>query len=141
MLFLEIVLFGLCGVVMWSIHLILVLVVSTGILAGLTHSQGYRNFSTNDNSYNLMHWGILFSGEELHNNHHQDPAAAKLSVMHNEFDLGWLYIKLLVKVNLATLRKDVADIEQPVVVDSYDNTLSLDQNLNLYADSIPSEIN
>ncbi|KTC84045.1 acyl-CoA desaturase [Legionella brunensis] len=105
-LLLEIAFFGLWGVVLWNLQMIFQIVAQTALINGLGHYCGYRNFHTDDNSHNLIRWGILISGEELHNNHHHDPAAAKFSCHKNEFDIGWLYISLLRKLKLAQLRKD-----------------------------------
>ncbi|KTC78504.1 acyl-CoA desaturase [Legionella cherrii] len=101
---LYILLFGLWGMVMWDINIIAITMVLFGAFAALTHVYGYRNFNTKDNSHNLMRIGILLNGEELHNNHHNNPTSAKLSLLDNEFDLGWFYIKMLMKLNLAKLR-------------------------------------
>ena len=103
-LVLYILLFGLWGVVMWDINIFVITLVLFGAFAALTHVYGYRNFGTKDNSRNLMHMGILLNGEELHNNHHNNPTSAKLSFLDTEFDLGWFYIKMLMKLNLAKLR-------------------------------------
>ncbi len=101
---LYILLFGLWGMVMWDINVLLITIVLFGAFAALTHIYGYRNFNTKDNSHNLTRMGILLNGEELHNNHHNNPASAKLSFSDKEFDLGWFYIKILLKLNLAKLR-------------------------------------
>ncbi|QMT61335.1 acyl-CoA desaturase [Legionella sp. PC997] len=101
---LYIVLFGLWGMVMWDINIFAITTVLFGAFAALTHKCGYRNFDTKDNSRNLMHIGILLNGEELHNNHHHNPSSAKLSYLNTEFDLGWFYISILMKLNLAKLR-------------------------------------
>ncbi|WP_454782994.1 acyl-CoA desaturase [Legionella sp. WA2022007384] len=101
---LYIVLFGLWGMVMWDLNILAITTVLFGAFAALTHKWGYRNFDTKDNSRNLMRIGILLNGEELHNNHHNNPASAKLSFLKNEFDLGWFYITMLMRLNLAKLR-------------------------------------
>ncbi|MCW8397543.1 fatty acid desaturase [Legionella sp. PATHC038] len=108
---LYILLFGLWGMVMWDINIIAITMVLFGAFAALTHVYGYRNFNTKDNSHNLMHIGILLNGEELHNNHHNNPTSAKLSLLDDEFDLGWFYIKMLMKLNLAKLRT-IATVER-----------------------------
>ncbi|WED43919.1 acyl-CoA desaturase [Legionella cardiaca] len=105
-LLLEITLFGLWGIVMWNLQMLFQIIAQTSLINGLGHYCGYRNFQTDDNSHNLIRWGILISGEELHNNHHHDPASAKFSYNRNELDIGWLYIKLLQKLKLAHLRKE-----------------------------------
>ena len=80
-------------------------VTAAGIINGAAHYWGYRNFEAPDASTNISPWGILIGGEELHNNHHTYPTSAKLSVKPYEFDLGWLYIRILETVGLATVKK------------------------------------
>jgi stearoyl-CoA desaturase (delta-9 desaturase) len=103
--FINIVLFGLWGVVLWAIYIILTTISVFGFFS-LTHVYGYKNFDTHDNSYNLMSLGMMFIGEELHNNHHQNPRSANLAHLNSEFDLGWLYIRILKKLNLVTICGD-----------------------------------
>lgn len=105
-LLLNIILFGLWGVVMWCLQMSFQIITQTALINGVGHYWGYRNFKTKDNSHNLTRWGILIAGEELHNNHHQSPASARFSYKKNEFDIGWFYIKLLKKLKLARLRKE-----------------------------------
>jgi stearoyl-CoA desaturase (delta-9 desaturase) len=78
---------------------------ATGIINGIGHWWGYRNFEAPDASTNVSPWGILIGGEELHNNHHTYPTSAKFSVKPYEFDIGWLYIRAMQKLGLATVRK------------------------------------
>ena len=78
---------------------------AAGIVNGAAHYWGYRNFEAPDASTNISPWGILIAGEELHNNHHTYPTSAKLSVKPYEFDIGWVYISLLQRVGLATVKK------------------------------------
>ncbi|MDQ2780153.1 MAG: transposase, partial [Pseudomonadota bacterium] len=75
------------------------------------HWWGYRNFEASDASTNLLPWGILIGGEELHNNHHTYPTSAKLSAKRYEFDIGWMYIRLLEMAGLATVRKTTPRLE------------------------------
>lgn len=101
---LTIALFGLHGIWMYAIQLWWIPFWAAGVINGVGHHKGYRNFNTADGSTNLLPWGILIGGEELHNNHHAYPTSAKLSVKWYEFDIGWAWIKLfsflgLVKVN------------------------------------------
>ena len=77
---------------------------AAGVVNGLGHWWGYRNGETRDRSRNLVPIGIVIGGEELHNNHHLDPASARLSRRWVEFDIGWMYIKLFEMVRLAKLR-------------------------------------
>ena len=83
-------------------------ITAAGIVNGIGHWWGYRNFEAPDASRNFSPWGILIGGEELHNNHHTYPASAKLSVKPYEFDIGWAYIRLLELLHLATREQDRA---------------------------------
>jgi stearoyl-CoA desaturase (delta-9 desaturase) len=80
-------------------------VTAAGIINGVGHYWGYRNFACEDASRNIIPWGILIGGEELHNNHHAYVTSAKLSSQWYEFDLGWIYIRALETLGLATVRK------------------------------------
>jgi stearoyl-CoA desaturase (delta-9 desaturase) len=80
-------------------------VTAAGIINGLGHWWGYRNFEAPDASTNISPWGIIIGGEELHNNHHTYPTSAKLSVKPYEFDIGWLYIRILETLGWAKVRK------------------------------------
>jgi len=80
-------------------------ITAAGIINGLAHWWGYRNFEAPDASTNISPWGIIIGGEELHNNHHTYPTSAKLSVKPYEFDIGWAYIRILETFGLATVRK------------------------------------
>ena len=75
-----------------------------GVINGLGHCFGYRNFEPNDASTNVFPWGLLIGGEELHNNHHHNPANAKLSEKWFELDMGWFWIKLLSYVGLIKIK-------------------------------------
>ncbi len=105
MLIIDVLLFGIVGVAVWAVQMLWIPVTAAGIINGLGHAKGYRNFDITDASTNLVPWGILIGGEELHNNHHAYPTSAKLSSKWYEFDIGWLYIKLLEMVGLATVRR------------------------------------
>src|SRR5690606_27169623 len=78
---------------------------AAGVINGLGHFWGYRNFDCTDASTNLVPWGIIVAGEELHNNHHSFATSAKLSAKWYEFDIGWMYIRLLEIVGLAKARR------------------------------------
>ena len=78
---------------------------AAGIINGIGHYWGYRNFEAPDASTNISPWGIVIGGEELHNNHHTYPTSAKFSVKPYEFDIGWVYISLMQKIGLATVKK------------------------------------
>ncbi len=77
---------------------------AAGVVNGLGHYVGYRNGDTKDNSRNLLPWGIVIGGEELHNNHHLNPASVKLSKKKFEFDVGYMYLRFLQLFKLATIR-------------------------------------
>jgi stearoyl-CoA desaturase (Delta-9 desaturase) len=78
---------------------------AAGVINGIGHFWGYRNWSTEDASTNIVPWGILIGGEELHNNHHAYATSAKLSNKWYEIDLGWMYIRLLEALGLAQVKK------------------------------------
>ena len=105
MLIIDLVLFGAAGLTVWAVQMAWTPVMAAGIINGAAHYWGYRNFEAPDASTNISPWGILIAGEELHNNHHTYPTSAKLSVKPYEFDIGWLYISLLQKMRLATVKK------------------------------------
>lgn len=92
------------GIVMWLVIVAWIPFWAAGVINGIGHFWGYRNSDTKDCSRNIMPWGIIVGGEELHNNHHQNPAGAKLSHRWWEFDLGWFWIRVLESVGLARVR-------------------------------------
>ena len=104
LLLLSIFLFGWWGLLIWGIQMIWIPFWAAGVINGIGHWIGYRNGETKDYSRNISPWGIVIGGEELHNNHHLDPASARLSKNWYEFDIGWFYICLLKLVGLAKLR-------------------------------------
>ncbi len=91
---LNILLFGVVGIIIWSIQMMWTPIFAAGGINGAGHYWGYRNFNTSDDSTNLGPVGIIIGGEELHNNHHAFPTAAKFSLKPWEFDIGWMYIKI-----------------------------------------------
>jgi len=103
MLLINAVLFGFAGVAVWAIQMMWIPVWAAGVVNGLGHWWGYRNFETTDKSTNLSPWGFWIGGEELHNNHHAFPSSAKFSLRRFEFDIGWAAIKLLEALRLATV--------------------------------------
>lgn len=105
MLVIDLSLFGALGLTVWAVQMAWTPVMAAGIVNGAAHYWGYRNFETPDASTNISPWGLIIAGEELHNNHHTYPTSAKLSVKPYEFDVGWLYISLLQKAGLATVKK------------------------------------
>ena len=105
MLIINLALFGALGLTVWAVQMMWIPVTAAGIINGIGHYWGYRNFEAVDASTNISPWGIIIGGEELHNNHHTYPTSAKLSVKPYEFDIGWLYIRALEMVGLAKPKK------------------------------------
>ena len=105
MMIVNLALFGAAGLTIWAVQMIWIPVTAAGIINGIGHYWGYRNFEAVDASTNISPWGIIIGGEELHNNHHTYPTSAKLSVKPYEFDIGWLYIRIMETLGLATVRK------------------------------------
>lgn len=101
LLFINFALFGLPGVALWAIQMAWIPFWAAGVVNGLGHWWGYRNFESADTSTNLTPWGVWIGGEELHNNHHAFPSSARFSMRRWEFDIGWAAIKGLEKVGLA----------------------------------------
>jgi stearoyl-CoA desaturase (delta-9 desaturase) len=122
MLFTNVLLFGPLGLTMWAVQMIWIPLFAAGVINGLGHWAGYRNFETRDSSTNLLPWGILIGGEELHNNHHAFASSAKFALRPWEFDIGWVYIRILELCGLAEVRK----VAQPPVVDSPRPSVDLD---------------
>lgn len=98
-------LFGFWGISIWAVQMMWIPIFAAGVINGLGHFFGYRNYQTPDKSTNLGNMGVLLVGEELHNNHHAFPGSAKMSARSWEFDLGWLYIKLLEFLGLAEVKR------------------------------------
>ncbi len=105
MLILDVILFGAKGVTVWAVQMLWIPVTAAGIINGIGHYWGYRNYDCPDASRNIVPFGILIGGEELHNNHHTFGTSAKLSSKWYEFDIGWLYIRTLETLGLATVKK------------------------------------
>jgi stearoyl-CoA desaturase (delta-9 desaturase) len=105
MLIINVVLLGPLGATIWAVQMMWIPITAAGIVNGVGHYWGYRNFLCDDASRNIIPWGILIGGEELHNNHHAYVTSAKLSSQWYEFDLGWTYIRTLEMLGLATVRK------------------------------------
>ena len=104
LLLINLLCFSWWGLLVWGIQMIWIPFWAAGVVNGLGHWWGYRNAETRDQSTNLVPWGIVIGGEELHNNHHAEPANPKLSRKWFEFDIGWMYIKILKLLGLAKLR-------------------------------------
>jgi stearoyl-CoA desaturase (Delta-9 desaturase) len=102
---LDLVLFGAPGIIMFAIQLSTMPVMAAGVINGLCHAKGYRNFETDDASTNLWPIGLFVAGEELHNNHHAFPSSARFSMRRHEIDMGWLHLKVLSWFGLAKIRR------------------------------------
>jgi stearoyl-CoA desaturase (Delta-9 desaturase) len=105
MVLLDLVLFGVPGIIIIGVQMLAVPLMAAGVINGLGHHTGYRNFECSDAARNIVPWGVLVGGEELHNNHHAFPSSAKFSVQRWEFDIGWLYICVLRTLRLAKVRR------------------------------------
>ena len=106
MLVIDWILFGLgIGTTVWAVQMLWIPIFAAGVINGVGHFAGYRNFDTVDASRNIVPWGILIGGEELHNNHHTYATSAKLSSKWYEFDIGWAYIRVLAFLRLASIKK------------------------------------
>jgi stearoyl-CoA desaturase (delta-9 desaturase) len=105
MLGVDVYLFGFfVGPLVWGIQMIWIPFWAAGIINGVGHAIGYRNFGVKDESRNISPIAIWLGGEELHNNHHADPHSAKFKAKWYEFDIGWVYLKLLSFVGLAKIQ-------------------------------------
>ncbi len=105
MLIIDVLLFGPIGITVWAVQMLWIPFLAAGVINGIGHYWGYRNFQSEDTSTNVIPWGILIGGEELHNNHHAYGTSAKLSNRWYEFDIGWLYIRILETLGLAKVKK------------------------------------
>ena len=105
MLVTDILLFGPLGLTIWAIQMLWIPITAAGVINGVGHYYGYRTFQVEDASTNIVPWGILIGGEELHNNHHAYASSARLSNKWYEFDIGWFYIRLLETFGLAQVKK------------------------------------
>jgi stearoyl-CoA desaturase (delta-9 desaturase) len=105
MLVMDVLFFGILGFTVWAVQMLWIPILAAGVINGIGHYWGYRNFETPDAARNIVPWGILIGGEELHNNHHAFSSSAKLSNKRWEFDIGWLYIRLLAQCSLAKIKK------------------------------------
>jgi len=135
MLIINVMLFGVVGLTVWAVQMLWIPITAAGIINGIGHYWGYRNYDCNDAATNVFPWGIIIGGEELHNNHHTFGTSAKLSSKWYEFDIGWMYIRILEMMGLAKVKKIapapkfdrqklVADFDtlQSVIANRYDVT-------------------
>lgn len=105
LLIVNLLCFSLWGIVVWLIQMAWIPFWAAGVINGVGHWIGYCNGTTNDNSKNILPIGIVIGGEELHNNHHMNPASPKLSQHWWEFDIGWVWLKLFEQLKLAEIKK------------------------------------
>ncbi|TDJ45807.1 MAG: acyl-CoA desaturase [Gammaproteobacteria bacterium] len=111
----DVILFGAIGLTLFAIQMLTMPVFAAGVINGLGHAKGYRNFETDDTSTNLTPIAVFIGGEELHNNHHAFPTSARFSARWYEFDAGWMYIRILAALGLCKVRRLAP---QPAVADS-----------------------
>ncbi|WP_300085530.1 fatty acid desaturase [uncultured Nitrosomonas sp.] len=111
MLVINVLLFGPIGLTIWAVQMMWTPVMAAGVINGIGHFWGYRNFRSEDASRNIVPWGILIGGEELHNNHHAYPTSARLSNKWYEFDIGWMYIRILEMMGLAHVKKTAPKLQ------------------------------
>lgn len=130
MLIIDLALFGIIGLSVWGIQMLWIPFFAAGVINGVGHHSGYRNFECKDAARNIFPWGILIGGEELHNNHHTYPNSAKMSVRSWEFDIGWVWIRILCSLKLAKVKRT-----QPLVIQNqekddidYDTVLAVINN-------------
>jgi stearoyl-CoA desaturase (delta-9 desaturase) len=115
MMAINLVLFGPIGLTIWAVQMAWIPVTAAGIINGIGHYWGYRNFAVEDASTNIVPWGIIIGGEELHNNHHAYGTSAKLSAKWYEFDIGWMYIRIMAMFGLAKVLRVAPKVSwQPV---------------------------
>jgi len=162
LLAIQLVLFGPIGLTIWAVQMIWIPFFAAGVINGIGHYWGYRNFACEDASTNIVPWGILIGGEELHNNHHAYGSSAKLSNRWYEFDIGWVYIRTLELLGLANVKKVApkvrwgeikhfcdSDLLQAIITHRYDvltrysrtmkkvSGLELDRLRGVLSDSLP----
>jgi len=115
MLVADVIFFGAAGIAVWAVQMIWIPFFAAGVINGVAHYWGYRNYDSPDAATNISPWGILIGGEELHNNHHTYPTSAKLSSKWFEFDVGWTYIRILSALGLAKVLRvaPVAKVTAP----------------------------
>ncbi len=105
MLGIDVLLFGAGGITMFAFQMLAMPFFAAGVINGLGHAVGYRNFETEDASTNLVPFGVLIGGEELHNNHHAFPTSARFALRRGEFDIGWCYIRLFTALGLCRIAR------------------------------------
>ena len=111
MLVIDVLLFGIPGVAVWALQMAWIPFWAAGVINGLGHWWGYRNFDTADTATNLTPWGLWIGGEELHNNHHAFPSSAKFALRRYEFDIGWAVISGLRALGLARVLRVAPELD------------------------------
>jgi fatty-acid desaturase len=120
MMIIDLLLFGVAGLTIWAVQMMWIPFFAAGVINGIGHYWGYRNFECHDAARNLVPWGILIGGEELHNNHHTYPNSAKLSAKPWEFDIGWMWITIFKTLGLARPLSTGPIVEKVAGKDSID---------------------
>ena len=105
MLIADVALFGIPGVTIWAVQMMSIPFFAAGVVNGIGHFYGYRNFECKDAATNVLPWGVILGGEELHNNHHAFPSSAKFALRPWEFDMGWMYIRALKWLGMVQVRR------------------------------------
>ena len=105
MAIIDITLFGALGLTVWAVQMFWIPFWAAGVINGIGHYWGYRNFPTRDAATNIIPLGLIIGGEELHNNHHAYPSSARFSTKWWEFDVGWFYTRILQMLGLARVKK------------------------------------
>jgi stearoyl-CoA desaturase (delta-9 desaturase) len=123
MLIVNLLLFGAIGATVWAVQMLWIPIWAAGVVNGIGHYWGYRNFEAQDASTNISPWGIIIGGEELHNNHHTYPTSAKFSVKPYEFDIGWGYIRAMEMIGWAKVRKTAPKLREGEVKPADKSTL------------------
>lgn len=141
-LIINVLLFGAVGLTVWAVQMIWIPFWAAGVVNGLGHFWGYRNYDSDDAATNLIPFGILIGGEEMHNNHHTYATSAKFSTKWYEFDIGWMYIRIMQVFGLAkpkktiptpkfAAKKEVVDLDtlQSVIANRYDLMSTYEKSL------------
>jgi stearoyl-CoA desaturase (delta-9 desaturase) len=105
MLLLDVTLFGILGLALWAVQMVWIPFWAAGVINGVGHYWGYRNYESADASRNILPWGLIIGGEELHSNHHAFPTSARFSSKWWEFDIGWSLIRVLSLLGLAKVKR------------------------------------
>lgn len=111
MMVLDLALFGVAGLAVWAVQMVWIPFTAAGVINGIGHYWGYRNFEAADASTNIVPWGILIGGEELHNNHHAFPSSAKFALRRYELDIGWGMLRLFEMLGLAKVLRVAPQLE------------------------------